>query len=68
MVFTAKSTTQAEFDQWVSQVKQSPKQLTLESYKQVLQQSENNPAEYFQLLQVDLFDRILMKYMMPMNE
>ncbi len=65
MRFNAKSCTEEEFAQWVQQVKQSPKQLNLDTYDQLVIPSEYNPVEYYALMQRDLFDRILMKYMAP---
>ncbi len=65
MTFIAKSSTDEEFDQWVRWVKQSPKRLDRVAYEQLLKPTEYHPAEYYLLLQEDLFDQILMKYMMP---
>lgn len=65
MRFTAVASTQEEFNQWVQTVKQSPKHLDLKTYNQLAEPSEYNPAEYYLLMQEDLFDQIMMKYMMP---
>jgi cytochrome o ubiquinol oxidase subunit 2 len=65
MRFTAKSTTAEEFNQWVVQVKNSTKHLDLNTYNQLVEPSEYDPPAYYKLMQEDLFDRILMKYMMP---
>ncbi|MBY0529762.1 MAG: ubiquinol oxidase subunit II [Rhabdochlamydiaceae bacterium] len=63
MTFTAKSCSNEEFDQWVKEVKQSPKQLNLNTYNKLLEPSQYDPVAYFVLDQNDLFDQILMKYM-----
>lgn len=65
MTFTAKASSEEEFTQWVNQVKQSQKHLTLAEYDQLAKPTEYHPVEYYQLMQDDLFERILMKYMMP---
>lgn len=65
MRFIAKSSSQEEFDQWVGSVKQSPKALNFDAYRQLVEPSEYVPVSYFVLTQEDLFDRILMKYMQP---
>lgn len=65
MVFTAKSCSEDEFHQWVQSVRQSQKRLTLDEYDQLAQPTEYHPVEYYLLMQEDLFDRIIMKYMEP---
>jgi cytochrome o ubiquinol oxidase subunit 2 len=65
MTFTAKSCSVEEFDQWVQEVKKSPKQLNLSTYNKLLEPSQYDPVAYFVLGQNDLFDQILMKYMKP---
>jgi len=65
MTFTAKASSEEEFNQWVQSVKQSPKVLNLDVYNQLLEPSEYVPPAYYMLTQADLFDRILMKYMVP---
>lgn len=65
MVFTAKASTQEEFDLWVKSVRGSGKPLNLETYEQLKKPSSYHPVEYYRLEEKDLFDQILMKYMMP---
>jgi cytochrome o ubiquinol oxidase subunit II len=65
MTFTAKSSSREDFDQWVQSVEQSPKQLSLDEYQRLVEPSEYDPVSSYVLLQEDLFDRILMKYMAP---
>jgi cytochrome o ubiquinol oxidase subunit 2 len=65
MTFTAKSTSEADFEEWVQTVKQSPKSLNLSEYQGLLQPSEYDPVSYFVLAEPGLFDQIIMKYMMP---
>ncbi len=68
MNFIAKASTEEEFEEWVQEVKASSHLLTLEEYKELMEPSEYHPVEYYQLVETDLFDRILMKYMMPGHE
>jgi cytochrome o ubiquinol oxidase subunit 2 len=68
MTFIAQSTTQEAFDSWVNGVKRSSSQLGSIAYGQLAEPSENNPVETYVLEQSDLFDQIIMKYMMPMQE
>jgi cytochrome o ubiquinol oxidase subunit II len=62
MKFIAKASTDEEFDQWVLKVKQAGQHL---DYEKLASPSEYHPVEVYILDQQDLFDRILMKYMMP---
>lgn len=64
MHFIAESTTQEDFDQWAASVKESPLLLNLDTYQELAKPSEETPA-FYQLQDTQLFDRILMKYMMP---
>jgi cytochrome o ubiquinol oxidase subunit 2 len=66
MKFMATSNTQADFDAWVQSVQQADKSLDQGEYKQLLKPSENNPEASFILKEKDLFEQIIMKYMMPM--
>lgn len=65
MRFTAVSSTEEQFQAWVSKVKASSKKLDMASYQILMQPSEYHPVEYFMLADGGLFDQVLMKYMMP---
>lgn len=65
MTFTARASSEEDFNQWVSQVKKSNDVLNIDSYKKLALPSENNPVAYYQLGYFDLFNWILMKDMMP---
>lgn len=67
MKFTARASSQDEFNQWVAHVKQSPEVLTAGVYSQLAKPSENNAVEYFSSTEKGLFDNIVMKAMMPMD-
>jgi cytochrome o ubiquinol oxidase subunit 2 len=65
MTFVVKSTSQSDFDDWVSIVKQSPLQLTNSIYNEFTQPSVNNPITFYSYVEKDLFNKIVMKYMHP---
>lgn len=62
MRFTAKSSTQDEFEQWVNEVKTSSKTLTSDEYNSLIKPSEITKVVYFSRPD-DLYDTILEKYM-----
>lgn len=68
MWFITRASSEAEFEKWVQSTKQSGKALGNQEYIQIAQQSENNPVELFSLKTKDLFDQIIMKYMMPQGQ
>jgi cytochrome o ubiquinol oxidase subunit 2 len=63
MKFTATASSQADFDNWVKQVRQSPNKLNLDDYKKLALPSEKQPAQYFSTVDPELFHAILNKYM-----
>lgn len=65
MKFTAQSSSEEDFNQWVQIVRESPKSLNFDEYQNLLKPSEYDPVAYYVLSQGDLFDRIIMKYMQP---
>lgn len=67
MKFTAKATSEEEFNAWVETARASENILTQESYLKLLAPTQNNPVALYQLQADGLFDDILMKYMMPMH-
>jgi len=62
MTFTAKASSQEEFDSWVSKVKGSKKELSWNMYKELVKPSSYDPPEYFSSMTDNLFERILMQY------
>ncbi len=65
MTFVAKSSTAAEFEEWVESVKKSSEQLDDKSYAELFIASENHPVAYYSHVKKDLFNEIVMKYMTP---
>lgn len=67
MKFTASVGSQADFDNWVTGVRQSSSVLDAAAYSQLLKPSEANPPEVYGSYQRDLYDTVVMKYMGGMN-
>jgi cytochrome o ubiquinol oxidase subunit 2 len=67
MKFQAKATTMADFNTWVDSVKKSQNKLDLTAYNHLAAPSVNNPRLSFSQPDEDLYDGIMMKYMMPMS-
>lgn len=65
MNFIAKASSEEEFQQWLQSVKQSPKALSLQEYKQLALPSMDNPVAVYLLQEESLFDQIIMKFMHP---
>ncbi len=67
MTFNAKVTSQADFDAWVKNVQKQKSPLSQAVYKQLQTPSENNPAATYSSVENNLFNNVIMSYMMPMQ-
>lgn len=65
MKFTARASSSAEFTNWVKTTKASSKKLDAAEYATLRQQTIAHPVTYYQLSDRNLYDTIVMKYMMP---
>ncbi len=65
MKFTARASSRADFDTWVTAAQRSPQGLDAQSYATLAQPSKDTPAANYSLKQPDLYDTIVMKYMAP---
>lgn len=65
MTFAAKSTSQADFEKWVAEVKKSSFHLTKEAYKELVPPSINQSILFFSDVEEDLYQKIIDKYMFP---
>ncbi len=65
MQFTAKASSQADFDAWVQEAKRTPHPLNVDSYNELATPSTYNRPTYYSSAESDLYDTILMKYMDP---
>lgn len=62
MGFTAKASSEEEFNAWLSTAKKSGSTLNFSDYEKLVAPSSNNPPTTFKLSDTDLFEQILMKY------
>lgn len=68
MKFNVKSVSSSDFSEWVQTVKNvSPNQLTPNAYTLLAKPSENTAVQYYSFVPDGLFNRIMMKFMMPAN-
>jgi len=65
MSFVTKSSSQEAFDKWVEEKRACSEGLNFDQYKALAMPSENNKVAFYTLSDLDLFDRIIMKYRMP---
>lgn len=65
MKFIAKSVSQREFELWVDSVKKSPHALTLEEYEKLAKPSEDTPPIFYASTEGDIFNTIMMRFMVP---
>jgi cytochrome o ubiquinol oxidase subunit II len=65
MKFMTKATTDAAFNEWIKEVAKSPNMLNTKTFNELAEPSENNPVATFVLQEKELYDQIVMKYMMP---
>jgi cytochrome o ubiquinol oxidase subunit 2 len=63
MKFTARASSQEDFDEWVQEVKKSPNVLDLPEYQKLSQPSENNKPVSYSATEPDLYGKVLNKYM-----
>jgi cytochrome o ubiquinol oxidase subunit 2 len=64
MKFVTRATTESEFMNWTNAMQQRP-DLNIAGYDQLAKPSKNNPPAYFSIKDTTLYDRVMMKYMMP---
>ncbi|HEV7952186.1 MAG TPA: ubiquinol oxidase subunit II [Candidatus Saccharimonadales bacterium] len=65
MKFIARASSKSDFDTWIKHVKQSNTPLTMTSYAELAKKSKDAPISYYSTSDDDLYDTIVMKYMMP---
>ncbi len=65
MRFTARASSQSDFDTWVRQIKLSSRSLNFTTYNKLAIPSENNPVTSYASVDKDLYNGIMMKFMMP---
>lgn len=60
MTFVAKSTSQADFEAWITDVKKTSLRLNDPVYKELVKPSENHPITLYSHVEKDLFNKIVM--------
>jgi len=65
MQFSAKASSQEDFNAWVKSVQESPNLLTVEEYNRLVAPSEESQPTFYALQKEGLYNWILMKYMAP---
>ncbi len=65
MYFPVHSTTQEDFDEWVSSVKGSSQSLGVEEYRKLVKPTQYEPSAYYSLSKPDLFEWIIDQYNSP---
>lgn len=62
MKFTARASTQADFDKWVADTKQDSKALSWAEYQKLLEPTQKHPVASYSPIESNMYDTILMKY------
>jgi cytochrome o ubiquinol oxidase subunit 2 len=65
MTFLAKSVSNSDFNAWVVSVQQSSSSLTMDDYNTLAEPTTYVPPAYYSSYDKNLYDTILMKYMIP---
>jgi cytochrome o ubiquinol oxidase subunit 2 len=65
MHFNVRAGSETDFQNWVSQLRQSPQALTTASYNQLAAPSSNDPVRYYGRAQAGLFNDVIAKYEAP---
>lgn len=65
MHFKTDAVSNAQFDDWVYQNAWAPSHLTLAAYTRLSKPSLNNPVSYYSVVNRNLYDTIVEKYMAP---
>lgn len=65
MTFTVHASSREAFDDWVAQVKSSPKHLDFTEYRQLVEPSSYHPITLYRLMEDNLFEKIVRQYSAP---
>ncbi len=65
MTFETNVTSATEFASWTSSAGRSSRQLTWIQYQQLAAPSENTPVTTYAVSEPQIYDKVIMKYMMP---
>lgn len=65
MHFITRASSEEDYHQWLEKARGSTNSLSWDNYEQLAAPSKDNPVEYFQLKDDNLFNQIVNKYMYP---
>ncbi len=65
MTFQANSVAETDFNIWVAQIKQMSSTLDEDAYNTLAEPSTYNPPAYYSSVDPNLYNNVMMKYMMP---
>lgn len=65
MNFTARASSEAEFEQWAASIRNMPRVLTMDEYRVLAKPSQNKEPLYFASSEPDLYSSIINGYMKP---
>jgi cytochrome o ubiquinol oxidase subunit II len=65
MRFTARASSDRDFKNWISSVKNTDNHLSLAVYDGLSRPSQNNPVTYFASTEPDLYQKVVLKFMSP---
>jgi len=68
MKFIARVSSDADYHNWLNSVRASKESLTMGSYNKLAKPSEDNKVQYYGSVQNNLYNDVMMKFMMPMGE
>jgi cytochrome o ubiquinol oxidase subunit 2 len=68
MKFTVKAVTDEQFDEWVHAAQGANRPLTTEAYTKLSHPGTQEKPSYYSSAGTELYDTIMMKYMMPSGE
>jgi len=68
MHFVTRASTASDFGAWVRDAKTSPQRLSLATYNDLAQPSQDNPVSVYSSVDAGLYDTIVAKYMSPMDQ
>jgi cytochrome o ubiquinol oxidase subunit 2 len=66
MHFTARASSESDFNHWLGMIKQKNNNLTLASYNHLARPTENESVKYYSSVQSSLFNSIIAKYESPL--
>jgi cytochrome o ubiquinol oxidase subunit 2 len=68
MDFTARAGSESDFNNWVNAARRSSDTLDHQAYDRLARPSQDNPVTYYSDPESDLFDQVLLKYMVPRTD